>query len=209
MSPATMVNGDLSIDLSQFQRFPDILQGLIERLDIEGNYQLGSRVSIKLGDRHLSSKQVREIEDVLLDHGLYLKELMSNGPPFRAPDDPGEESPFDEMPYYNDTALVCRHLRSGQKIFTEGNLVILGDVNPGAEVVAGGNILVMGSLRGMVHAGAFGDEKALISAYRFNPTQVRIANHITRPPDGMFVEVDCPELARIRAGKVVIEKLKL
>nr|WP_242848758.1 septum site-determining protein MinC [Syntrophomonas palmitatica] len=113
------------------------------------------------------------------------------------------------MPYYNDTALVCRHLRSGQKIFTEGNLVILGDVNPGAEVVAGGNILVMGSLRGMVHAGAFGDEKALISAYRFNPTQVRIANHITRPPDGMFVEVDCPELARIRAGKVVIEKLKL
>jgi len=113
------------------------------------------------------------------------------------------------MPQYSDTTLICRHLRSGQKIFCEGNLVILGDINPGAEVVAGGNIVVMGTLKGMAHAGAFGDDTAVISAYRLSPTQIRIANHITRPPDGEVIVVSTPETARIRAGKVVIEKLKI
>ncbi|NLW90704.1 MAG: septum site-determining protein MinC [Syntrophomonadaceae bacterium] len=134
---------------------------------------------------------------------------MSNGPPESEGDKEADEHPFDHMPYYNDTVMICRHLRSGQKLFSEGNVVILGDVNPGAEVIAGGNILVMGSLRGLVHAGAFGDETAVVSAYRMNPTQLRIANHITRPPDGENVDVSIPEVARIRTDKVVIEKLKL
>ncbi|MDD2586562.1 MAG: septum site-determining protein MinC [Syntrophomonadaceae bacterium] len=113
------------------------------------------------------------------------------------------------MPDYENTLLICRNLRSGQNFFTEGNIVILGDINPGAEIIAGGNILVMGTLKGMAHAGAFGDEKAVITAYRLNPTQLRIANHITRPPDGESIIVNNPEVARIRAGKVVIEKLKI
>jgi septum site-determining protein MinC len=61
----------------------------------------------------------------------------------------------------------------------------------------------------MAQAGAFGDENTIIAAYRLNPTQLRIANHITRPPDGEVIMVNSPELARIRAGKVVIEKLKI
>ncbi|MBO8158784.1 MAG: septum site-determining protein MinC [Thermosyntropha sp.] len=113
------------------------------------------------------------------------------------------------MPEYEETALIRRNLRSGQKCFARGNIVILGDVNPGAEVIAGGNIIVMGVLRGMAHAGAFGDENTVIAALRLNPTQLRIANHITRPPDGEVIIVNAPEIARIRAGKVVIEKLKI
>jgi septum site-determining protein MinC len=94
-------------------------------------------------------------------------------------------------------------------LFSDGNIVILGDINPGAEVIAGGSILVMGCLRGMAHAGAFGDEKSVIAAFRLNPTQLRIANHITRPPDGETITVNNPELARIRADKVIIERLKI
>ncbi len=109
----------------------------------------------------------------------------------------------------NDTTLIYRSLRSGQKYRSEGNMVILGDINPGAEVIAGGNILVMGVLKGVAHAGAYGDENAVIAAFRLNPIQLRIANHITRPPDGESIIVNTPELAKIRAGKVVIEKLKI
>jgi len=76
-------------------------------------------------------------------------------------------------------------------------------------VIAGGNILVMGSLRGMAHAGVFGDEAAVIAAYRLKPIQLRIATHITRPPDGEKYLIDYPEVARIREGRVVIEKLKI
>ncbi|NLB89416.1 MAG: septum site-determining protein MinC [Syntrophomonadaceae bacterium] len=120
-----------------------------------------------------------------------------------------EENIFSDMTPYEQTSLICKNLRSGQKVFGEGNIVILGDVNPGAEIIAKGNILVMGNLRGMAHAGAYGDESAIIAAYRLIPTQLRIANHITRPPDGETIVVESPEIARIRAGKVIIEKLKI
>jgi len=199
------VNGEIRVDMRSFNTFSEIknqLEGKLQRID---NYALGTLVTLDMGDKQLSSKQVREIEDILLDHGLHLRELRSNRPPREEDDD----YPFGDMPGYSDTTLICRHLRSGQKVFCEGNLVVLGDINPGAEVVAGGNIVVMGSLRGLAHAGAFGDETAIISAYRLSPTQLRIANHITRPPDGEVIVVSTPELARIRAGKVVIEKLKI
>lgn len=104
-----------------------------------------------------------------------------------------------------NTILVQRTLRSGQKIFYDGNVVILGDVNPGAEVVASGNIIVMGVCRGVVHAGAAGNEQSLVMAFRLQPTQLRIANHITRPPDEEAPEPEQPEVARIKNGVVTIE----
>lgn len=105
------------------------------------------------------------------------------------------------------TILYEKSLRSGQNINFDGNVVVLGDVNPGAEIVAGGHILIMGTLRGLVHAGAAGDEDATVTALCFAPTQVRIASHITRPPDGMVEFGDKPpEIARIRDDTVVIEE---
>ncbi len=116
----------------------------------------------------------------------------------------GTLSDYEDMVDEN-TILVQRTLRSGQSIRYAGNIVILGDVNPGAEVTATGNVIVMGALRGVVHAGASGDEKAVVMAFRLQPTQLRIANHITRPPDNENVDPGLPELARIRDGVVTIE----
>lgn len=206
---ATTKNCELLMDIGTMPSFAELEEELMHRLSNLASYPPGAMVRIDIGDQRLTSKQVREVEDLLLDHGFYLQDLMSNGPPVREAETAEEVHTFDDMPYYNDTVMICRHLRSGQKLFSEGNVVILGDVNPGAEVIAGGNILIMGSLRGMVHAGAFGDETTVISAYRMTPTQLRIANHITRPPDNESVELNMPELARIRDGKVVIEKLKI
>lgn len=105
------------------------------------------------------------------------------------------------------TMLYENSLRSGQNISFDGNVVILGDVNAGAEIVAGGHILVMGALRGLVHAGAGGDEDATITALTFAPTQVRIASHITRPPDGgEDAAGKPPEVARVKDDNVIIEE---
>jgi len=105
------------------------------------------------------------------------------------------------------TVLYEKSLRSGQNVSFDGNVVILGDVNAGAEVVATGHILIMGTLRGMVHAGAMGDEEATVTALRFAPTQLRIASHITRPPDdGDDLSNKQPETARIKDDAVVIEE---
>jgi len=104
------------------------------------------------------------------------------------------------------TLLVQHTLRSGQHINYDGNVVVLGDVNAGADIMAAGDILVMGALRGVVHAGATGDESATITALVLNPMQLRISSHITRPPDGSKSgETLMPETARIKDNVVIIE----
>jgi len=76
----------------------------------------------------------------------------------------------------SETQFHRGSLRSGQKIEFEGSLVILGDVNGGAEVLAGENIVVLGILRGMAHAGAKGNKEAIIAAASIESPQIRIAN---------------------------------
>lgn len=115
----------------------------------------------------------------------------------------GGEKPDEMMD--DNTVLVQRTLRSGQSIYYDGNVVIVGDINPGGEVVATGNVVVMGYLRGVVHAGADGNEKAAVYAFRMRPTQLRIAGHITRAPDEEDAGPIVPEIARIKDGTVVIE----
>ena len=97
-------------------------------------------------------------------------------------------------------------VRSGTLVSYEGNVVVLGDVNPGGEVVAAGNVVVMGSLRGMVHAGADGNKEAIVAALSLQPTQLRIADVITRPPDtGQPRKGLLPEIAFVRDDMVYIE----
>lgn len=114
---------------------------------------------------------------------------------------------FEEQARRHPTLLVRRTLRSGQRVRFYGNVVVLGDVNPGAEVTAGGDIVVMGWLRGLAHAGAEGNDQAVVSAFRLNPTQLRIANYIGRAPDqGEAVLPDVPEIAEVRDGQLVIDR---
>jgi septum site-determining protein MinC len=98
--------------------------------------------------------------------------------------------------------LWQRTLRSGQSIRHPGHVIVIGDVNPGAEIVAGGHVVVWGKLRGTVHAGATGDEAALICALHLAPTQLRIAGHITRSPEERRRE-STAEVAVVRDGQIV------
>ena len=94
-------------------------------------------------------------------------------------------------------------VRNGQRVMYQGDLVVIGDVNPGSQLVAGGNVLVCGALRGTVHAGALGNSEASITAFTLLPTQIRIGQHIARPPENMK-KPDYPEMARVRDGRIEI-----
>jgi septum site-determining protein MinC len=118
--------------------------------------------------------------------------------------------PPKNSPNIEQNTLYYRHgLRSGQAIRTDGSAVILGDVNAGSEIVAGGNIIVLGTLRGMVHAGAGGDESCYVSALNLQPTQLRIAGVITsiQREKGEKGKARNPEYAFIQAGQVYVERL--
>ena len=85
--------------------------------------------------------------------------------------------------------------------------MLLGDVNPGGAIVSTGDIFVMGSLRGMAHAGVDGDEGAIIAASHFRPTQLRIADVISRPPDEWGIGETYMEYAYLHEGRMQIDKL--
>ena len=93
-------------------------------------------------------------------------------------------------------------LRSGQNIVSEGHLIVLGDVNPGAEISAAGNIVVLGQLKGIAHAGSEGDPNATVCALSLNPTQLRVAEIITRAPENDKKAELMPEIARIKDGSI-------
>ena len=101
--------------------------------------------------------------------------------------------------------FIQRTLHSGQKLHYAGHITLIGDVHSGAEVIAGGNIVVWGQVSGVVHAGAFGDEKAVVCALDLQPSQLRIAGYIGRTPDD-GVRVPYPEQAHIVNGHIIAEE---
>jgi septum site-determining protein MinC len=101
--------------------------------------------------------------------------------------------------------LVRRTLRSGQVVQHPGHVVVIGDVNPGAEIIAGGDVMVWGKLRGIVHAGATGDNGAMVCALSLAPLQLRIGNHIARAPEGREGLPERPEIASVQDGEIVAE----
>ena len=93
---------------------------------------------------------------------------------------------FESSVETSETKFIRGNLRSGQREEYSGSIAILGDVNYGAEVIAGENIIVTGNIRGLAHAGANGNKKAIISANSIEPTQVRIANILKEIPENDY-----------------------
>lgn len=210
--------GGIIICLDSQDSFPALKQQLSNKLEAFDDLLIGVQVVLDVGQRKLSKKETQGLRDLLLDKGLHLKKLVSRGKSVDLSGNVGQVEIVStpptrlsnqELPASEETILIKRTLRSGQKVFFPGNIVVLGDVNPGAEVIAGGNVLVMGTMRGLAHAGALGSEQAVVVAFRLNPTQLRIANHITRAPEGQGSAGNDPEVASIKNGKVIIEDLKL
>ncbi|AEG60220.1 septum site-determining protein MinC [Desulforamulus ruminis] len=104
-----------------------------------------------------------------------------------------------------DTLLVKRGLRSGQRIHYPGHVLVLGDIHPGSEVVAYGNVMVMGNCRGVVHAGAAGDLSARVIAHRLSPSQLRIGSSIACAPSEAQQETFYPEVAYLsKEGQIIV-----
>ncbi|MGC8839796.1 MAG: septum site-determining protein MinC [Anaerolineae bacterium] len=201
---------------------PGDLSTLVEEL--EGHlaqrpaFFRGGRVVLHVGPRQMSAEEVAQVGECLARWGVSLwavdTEAAETAASARAlglevlPE--GRRAPVAGAVGPSPTqeaegaVLVCRTLRSGQALRHPGHVVVIGDVNPGAEIVAGGHVVVWGRLRGTVHAGAHGDEGAVICALRLAPTQLRIADVVARSPENAG-EPDAPEVARLRDGRIVVE----
>lgn len=111
------------------------------------------------------------------------------------------------------TLYLRKTIRSGQSISSDGNIVVIGDINPGAEIIAKGDITVWGILGGIAHAGSGGNNYARIRALKLNPVQIRIGEVFARRPDTVnlpYIQKSCeytPEEAFTYKGSIVIRKI--
>ncbi|WP_248927400.1 septum site-determining protein MinC [Paenibacillus hamazuiensis] len=153
-------------------------------------------VSVKLGRRIVSDEEKARIRSIISQKGnLLIQSIEAQAP--------------DALPNPDDPKLAMMKgiVRSGQTIHHDGNLLYLGDVNPGGSIFCTGSIYIMGSLRGMAHAGIDGDEQAIIAASHLRPTQLRIAGIISRPPDEWGTSDTFMEFAYIKDGQMQIDKV--
>ena len=203
-----LVRMDWEVPLSQ------LLVEIEEHIQKSRAFFADAKVFLEVDTRPVLQQETEQLGVVLARHGLTLQGVVSAATrveglsrPQAAPEVLPEE-PQTALPVIaGKGALVVEHrtVRSGEKVASEGHLVIMGDVNPGAEVIAENNIIVWGSLRGTAYAGVPNHEDAVIAALHLAPIQLRIAGFIARSPDVRPVTAAIPELARIDQNEIVVE----
>ena len=195
-----------------------LVDELERRLTERASFFKGGRVALSVGPRQLTRLQLETVGYVLDRHGVTLWAVDSDSPgtseaatqlglEIGLPDKPVASQAPDSV--QGDSIVVRRTLRSGQVLHHPGHVVIIGDVNPGAEIRAGGNVVVWGRLRGTVHAGA-GEEgdRAVVCALQLSPTQLRIGSHIARAPAEEHSAEIIPEMASVQDNQIVAEAWK-
>jgi len=195
----------------------EVQQALFEQLDQQAEFLRGARLAIDVGNRVLKAAEMGQLRSEVQDRQLTLWAVIGDSPTttqtaqtlglatrLTKPRPDLTVAKLDTNLHGGEQAVLFqRTLRSGFSIETPGHVVIIGDVNPGAEVIAGGNILVWGRLRGMVHAGAEGNQQAIVCALDLSPTQLRIAGKIAVTPQRRGKPQ--PEMARLQDDQVIAE----
>lgn len=199
----------LRLQLDETADWPDVLAALRGQLEQGAQFFNGARVVIDIGERALAEGQLAELMELMRGHGLEPSALASMSRESRntARAAGVVARPLARSPAAaedrGEATVVQRTIRSGQVVRHHGHVTVVGDVNAGAEVIAGGSVIVWGRLRGTVHAGALGDRNAVICAIELRPTQLRIADLIARAPDGGATGK--PEVAYIDADQIAVE----
>jgi len=190
---------------------------LLETVAAQDDFFRGARLAIQIEDRALGAAELGSLRSALAEHEVTLWAILSTSETTQsAAADLGlsrdletrrsedDDVPVDTQLPGEEAVLLQRTLRSGHSVRHPGHVVVIGDVSPGAEIIAGGHVIVWGRLRGVVHAGAAGDESAMVCALDLTPTQLRIAGHITVSPSRRGKPK--PERALIRDDQLIAEQ---
>ncbi len=165
----------LIIHLDSRRSFNDLKEGLNERITTSKGFFKGAKFTFEHIPEGLSAKEQKELEAICHRNGLIpVKDSVKR--PHKNLPQTQKKMVTPEQLLAESCTLVTRSLRSGQNVTCPNHLVVMGDVNPGAQVSSAGSVFILGTLRGNVHAGIFGDEKAVIIACSMLEGQLRIAS---------------------------------
>lgn len=188
--------------------FDELKEKVANKFRESSKFFKDAKMAISFEGRKLSSEEERDILDIIGENtDMQIVCVVDN--------DPQKEELFKKtleqklMELENNTGQFYKGiLRSGTSLEFETSVVIIGDVNHGARVVSKGNIIILGSLKGTVFAGACGNTNAFVIALDMRPTQIRIADTIARSPDKPVKDaVKEPKIAFLEDGNIYIETL--
>lgn len=192
-----------------------IMNQVAEKVRAAGKFFRGAKLKVIYRGKVLTRSEEEKLVTVMVENsGVIIEHIRHEQAP--PPVDKEKPPKLSGMPlrkiFFKELKegpckFVRGTIRGGTRVFYEGNIVVLGDANPGSEIVASGNVVVMGALRGMVHSGADGNRDAVVAALRLCPTQLRIADMITRCPDASEDARIQPEIAFIKDDLIYVEPL--
>ena len=210
-------NDGLMLAFPADMSFAEIMEELGKKLESGSGFFLRGTLVYVPRDR-FPKEELHELQELFRTHGLICRQerplpampIVPERPPAeRKPPRRKEASPAGaaEQPELRQMLVIDKTLRGGQEVETEGSVIVFGNVNPGAQITAGGSVDIRGTCRGVVHAGAAGDSTAFIIADHLMPTQMRIANYVARSPDEPE-DSGKAERAYVKDGQIVIEPIE-
>jgi septum site-determining protein MinC len=209
------VRDGLSVTLNE-GAWEELLATLDHRLQHSAAFFRNSHVHLNTGSRDLLEAELEGLLAILKRHDIQLGRLHTSsratvtaaqglglriGLPEPAPSAPELPAATEQ---WSKGLLLHRTLRSGQSLRDPGHVVIVGSVHPGAEIVAGGDILVWGQLRGAAFAGASGNDSAVVCALDLQPLQLRIGKYTATTLDELLSAPGTPEVASVCEGEIVV-----
>lgn len=207
----------LRLFLAEEEPWATLLEALEVQLQKGEGFFRGADLMVDVGSRILQPAEIGQLTVLLEAGGVLLRAIGTDNrenratlreagiryvPSTSAPPSTAEAAQRTTMTA--EALFVTRTVRSGQSVRHHGAVTVVGDVNAGAEVIAGGDVVVWGRLRGVVHAGAMGDENAIACALDLSPTQLRIAGLAARAPEEAPPSAG-PEVAHIEEEHIVVE----
>lgn len=154
-------------------------------------------VHVKLGERQLNEDDKERIKSVIRSQGNLMVQSIESSSATQDGTQAAQAGPH----------VITGIIRSGQTIEHDGDLLLAGDLNPGGTILCSGDIYVMGALRGVAHAGVNGRTDVIIAASLMRPTQLRIADVISRPPEEWMSGDAAMEFAYLHEGNMQIDKM--
>ena len=201
-----LTNENLIIKLNEESSQKEIVESLKEKVSELKRLYKNSKIPILVTGKVLKESEKIEIKNIIL-------EKIDVKVSFDVPQElglHGIKKSFSQEIESSQTKFHRGAVRSGQRIEYEGSIVVLGDVNGGAEVIAGDNVVVLGVLRGLAHAGARGNKKAIIASASIECKQIRIADIIKEMEDekdeeGNIIASERKTYAYVEEDKLILE----
>ena len=200
----------ITLFLDKDLSFQELLKEIEEKFKASAKFFQNAQMALAFEGRSLSKEEQLEVIRVIQENStveilcVIEQDVLKESYMKQALEERQHERASNDGRFYKGT------LRSGQVLESETSIIILGDVNPGATVVSKGNVVVLGTLKGTIHAGAAGNENTFVAALNMTPMQIRIGDAIARSADGPAntkSSITGPMIAYTENGNIYIEPI--